>query len=192
VDNSRYSTAMITDMNIAFTEAAQVAIASQPCLAQNLLINAMIEAYQHHWESPISYMASGAHFRHDMPAAEHMRATVKKCKLDKLKDFGKRMERITALSPEDRAELLAALVAVSLRGITNKHELATLLGDTVDVSQFWQPDEEFFNRMKKPALLELLHEWDVAEVSGNEKKGELVKLCVECRGDWMPEHTRSK
>lgn len=113
-------------------------------------------------------------------------------------------ERIAAMTPEEKAQLLAVCVAVHLDAREEKLDyrkpgrwahlgwIAERAG--VDMAKAWRPDEEFMKRGSKPALLAALGEMDYfmpgdgPAAYQSMKKGELVGMTLNQanKTGWVP------
>lgn len=118
-------------------------------------------------------------------------------------DLNAAIDYVAGLDPQARAELRTLAVGVSLdltearadqrdsrtRAVGKK--IAGMLGS--DPTQHWSPDEAFFKKLGKPALIDALNEMG-RDTSGlaKAKKGDLVPMAVRAASDtgWLPEPIR--
>ena len=118
-------------------------------------------------------------------------------------DFAETIAKIAALSAEDRLSIRATSLAAALdleEARTDGRDakarkaaavIAAMIG--CDVSKHWTPDEAFFNKLRKPALLAALKEMG-RKTSGLEtsKIADLAGLAARqaAKTGWLPEPLR--
>lgn len=188
-DKPMYSHKLVDDLNTTLTQAVRLGVQRDSDYALALVINTMIESLMCGWSSPISL-----NFRYDTthagcPSEAEAKAVLKAHKLDKLKDQTKRILHILELEPDAQRQVLAALVGVTVTQCSVKGTIPSMI--KWDIHETFKADEVFFSRLTKPALIEALAEMDV-KVNTDNKKGELVAMCVKHAGLWVPEPVRRK
>ncbi|GAM07611.1 hypothetical protein [Novosphingobium sp. MBES04] len=200
---------MIERLTAIRTMALQQEVAAQPTLALEILLDTMT-----------GQVLQGVH-SHDLAAAIHptvARHTVEPDMLEgsQLADvpgqlverFGdvpanSRFEAIRAMDAADKMQLLAALVATSINGtifphggIGARHASADAYAEAagLDLGQYWNPGQTFFDRLKKTSLLALLADEcgkEAAQNCAKMKKGDLaVAVNERLPAGWLPEPAR--
>ncbi len=201
-----YSGAMIETLTKIKTLAVQEAIASDPTLALAILIDglyAQIADERPSYEHPLTFHVDKFNGK---VAPELMEDSSIMAVADWQDDcfvavpsVG-RFEAILAMEPEDKARLLAILVAGMVNGVEHsgmgrgaRHDRFDRIAfaSKVDMRQKWAAPEVFFAKLTKPTMLKALSEavtTDAAANCANMKKGELAAACagrIAGRG-WLP------
>lgn len=210
VESGPYPASMIERLTGIRTLALQQAVAAQPDLALDILLDTLTAQFIHGQQS-YTMVADIKPSRAFIQVEDEL---VNNSSLDRVEPqlverFGDipatdRFATIRAMEQADKMQLLAGLVAITLNGTIFNHggisarqhsaeEYAQAAG--LDLRTVWTPTQPFFDRLKKSSLLTILGDECGAEAAANcakMKKGELA-LAVNERlpASWLPEPARS-
>ena len=192
--------AVLADLSLHMGGALQMKLSMLPARAPRLIAAALIMAlHRRQFESPLafditSFKAPEAVRGHSLFRADHDPLLARYNEMD----FESIVGHLELLTPEEFGNLMAALAAYAVRiestGTGPDRQLVKMVSPTADL--YWQADEAFFKRLKRPQLLEALA--DILPTATHEalkeaKKAELVKHCAEhlTGKGWLPPYLRS-
>jgi ParB family transcriptional regulator, chromosome partitioning protein len=205
-----YSGAMVETLSRIKTLAVQQAVASNPALALDILLDCLIGQIVHDepgYDSPLSMRLE--RFNVDVP--DDMMTMSRIVRVDDIgsTDFAAlpeqgRFAAIQAMDADAKARLLAFLVASQINGgqapgtlrDTRHHrfdKIAYAAG--IDMANSWQAPVAFYDRLQKPAILKIMAEalgQAAADNCAKMKKGDLGVAAAERmagRG-WVPQPLR--
>ena len=201
-----YSGAMVEALSKIKTQAVQEAIASDPALALDILIDglaAQIAGDRPSHEHPLSLRVEPFN---DRVADEYMTQSSINPVADWQGDYfaalptAGRFEAIRAMDASDKAQLLAIMVARMVNGVVAPAERRGTRHDCfdriafasgVDLREKWTAPEAFFAKLSKPTMLKALTEAVSADAATNSmkmKKGQLAATCAKrmARSGWLP------
>lgn len=209
-DAGLYSAALIEDLSKIKTQALQAAVAADPALALDILLDGLVGQQLHNladYYSPLS-------LRVDRPSVEVGEELLTRSSITRVEETlanefsiprGNRFEAIRQMESADKMRLLAGLVGMMIDGTLpkgfNKNQRHTTFEQyanaaNLDMAQVWQAPVGFFDRMKRSDLLTLLSDESGADAASNcakLKKGELVKAVSErlpC--NWLPAYLQTQ
>jgi ParB family transcriptional regulator, chromosome partitioning protein len=199
-DESDLAGAVLADLSLHMGGALQMKLSMLPARAPRLIAAALIMALQRRqFESPLAFDITS------FKAPEAMRGhSVFRAEADAFlapyseMDFESLVGHLELLAPDDFGQILAVLAAHAVRmdstGTGPDRQLAKMVSPAADL--YWQADEAFLKRLKRPQLLEALA--DILPTATHEalkeaKKAELVKHCSEhlAGKGWLPPYLRS-
>ncbi len=201
-----YSGAMIETLSKIKTLAVQEAVATNPALALDILLDCLVGQGIHNepsYYSPLSLRLEG--FNATVP--DDMVAMAKIASVDEIGggDFAavpevNRFAAIQAMDADAKGHLLALLVATQINGgepsgsrrDTRHHRFDRIaFASGVDIAAKWQAPVAFYDRLTKPVILKIMAEelgQSAADNCAKMKKGELAVAAAERmpgRG-WLP------
>jgi len=209
-DEWPYSKALVEQLTGIRTLALQEAVASDPALALDVLLDTLTAQLVH---GAYSYdLASQIGAQQSRPAVDDdlmTNSTIRRVEDSMVEHFADipasgRFEAIRAMADDDKMQLLAALVASSLNatiphGYSADKRIAN--ADTyadaasLDMSRTWTPPVAFFDRMRKGKMLEVLAQecGDGAVENCKKMKGADLAVAMADRlpSDWIPQPMQS-
>lgn len=205
-ERSDYSGAMIETLTKIKTLGVQEAIANNPALALDILIDCLCGQIAHgqpSYHHPLSLRVDA--FNADVDPALMFGSSINPVAawrdhyLSAVPTIG-RFEAIRAMDADDKAQLLAIMVAGMVDGVERSGTVRGARNDQfdriayasgVDMAAKWSAPEAFFAKLTKPTMLKALTEAvsaDAATNCANMKKGQLAAACAARtagRG-WLP------
>ncbi|MEP7348497.1 MAG: ParB/RepB/Spo0J family partition protein [Sphingorhabdus sp.] len=205
-----YSGAMIETLSKVKTLAVQEAVATNPALALDILLDCLVGRIVHGepcYQSPLSLRLEG--FNAAVP--DDMMTMADITSVDEIggSDFAaipevNRFAAIQAMDADAKAKLLALLVATQINGgqsassrrDTRHHRFDRIaFASGVDMATKWQAPVAFYDRLTKPVILKIMAE-ELGQPAANNcakmKKSELAVTAAERmtgRG-WLPKPLR--
>jgi ParB family chromosome partitioning protein len=200
-----YSKALVEQLTAIRSLALQQAVASDPALALDILLDTLTAQLVHHSYS-YHHAAQVSLIRHAPDVDEDLMTSSTICRVDAMmtERFAdipedRRFETIRAMPSEDKMQLLAGLVASSINAtIANgfsdpaRMRSADSYADAagLDLATVWTPPAEMFYQMRKGALLSILTETcgdAAAENCAKMKRDALApEVAARLPGDWIP------
>lgn len=210
VDTGPYAASMIERLTGIRTLALQQAIASQPALALDILLDTLTGQlihgqYSHTMPVEIRPTQAAIQIEDEMIVGSQIE-NVPSQLVDRFGDIPAegRFDTIRAMDDGDKMQLLAALVASTLNatvhshnGISARHRTAESYAQAagLDLRTVWTPTQPFFDRLKKSSLITILAD-ECGEVAATncskKKKGDVaVTVNESLPAGWLPEPARS-
>jgi ParB family transcriptional regulator, chromosome partitioning protein len=200
-----YSAAMVESLSRIKTQAVQEAVAGNPDLALDILIESMAAQLVHDEPSYLSPLTIRCDAVNATVPDEFMTMSNIASIDDSVEDIlsalpvDNRFAAISAMDSATKQRLLAFLVAKQLTGITTggrpdqRQRSFAAIADAsgVDMADKWEAPATFFDRLKKPVILKIIAEelgQDAADNLTTLKKHELAAVAAERmagRG-WLP------
>jgi ParB family chromosome partitioning protein len=187
---------LLADLSGAMGGALQMTLVEKPGQALRLLIATLIMQAKS-FTTPL-FRLNPQSYAAPSPAHEEYRALLSELMRDaEGKDFFATLQHLDQLDEDAHMKLLAILLANALNwsmhpGADGKALVRRL---DPDCARWFKPDEAFFNRLKKPQLVDALADLDPidAKARENRKKPELVARCLEvlAPAGWLPAPLRS-
>jgi ParB/RepB/Spo0J family partition protein len=185
------SAALQLTLDQQLTEAAILTLSEQPSIAVALLAITMAQRFAvPNVDTGIACSSMGAfeHRAEDIsPLNDLMRKVQKQAnKLTKAKTLAGQLSAYTDMDADERHELWAGMVALSMKQMRPRRDL--LVAMPVDVSVTFKPDATYFGRLKKDELLSIAAKENIA-VDMAAKKSELVTALVDgVPANWLPDY----
>jgi ParB family chromosome partitioning protein len=205
-----YPNSLFADLTRIKTQIVQEAVAANPSLALDILLDSLSGqllhgAYSFRQALELKAEAVKTDVPDEMMATSDVRPVeqVMATRFAALPTEG-RFEAIRAMAPDDRMTLLAGLVAMMVDGTVfsggcpsdRHHQFEQIAkASQVDISDRWSAPIAVFDRMKRASLITLLRD-EVGEASADncatiKKKSDLaVNVSGRLPGKWLPEPMR--
>lgn len=201
---------LIERMTAIRTMALQQSIASQPDLALDIMIDTMAAKLLHSrltGSGAADILPSPASINIEPELIDNsglidMRANL----MDRYAEIPEegRFETIRAMAHDDKMQLLAALVAVTVNGTIfaaygsgdrQKEAERYAQAANLDVGKYWTPNQPFFDRLGKTVLLDAISNNLGEEVASNCTKMKKADLAIAANErlptGWLPERIKS-
>lgn len=210
VDTGPYSAAMVERLTGIRTLALQQAVAAQPDLALDILIDTLAARLVHNemsYENTADISPTAA--RINVEDELFSGSGIAREELRLVEQFGdipaeSRFTAIRAMEQGDKMRLLASMVAVTLNGTTfsqcgigKRQQMADVYAEAagLDLRAVWTPSQPFFDMLRKASLLTILADECGTAAAENCAKMKKDKLAVEVNerlpAGWLPEPARS-
>ncbi|KKW90843.1 ParB/RepB/Spo0J family partition protein [Sphingobium chungbukense] len=205
-----YPNSLFADMTRIKTQIVQEAVAANPSLALDILLDSLSGqllhgAYSFRQALELKAEAVKTDVPDEMMVTSDVRPVeeVMATRFAALPTEG-RFEAIRAMAPDDKMSLLAGLVAMMVDGTVfsggcpsdRHHQFEQIAkASQVDISDRWSAPIAVFDRMKRASLITLLRD-EVGEASADncatiKKKSDLaVNVSGRLPGKWLPEPMR--
>ena len=201
-----YSGAVIETLSKIKTLAVQEAVATNPALALDILLDCLVSQSIHNepsYQSPLSLRLEG--FNAFVSDEMMTQSTITPVSEMGAADYAAvpqrdRFAAIQSMDADTKARLLALLVAGQINGTLSsatrpdrRHgrfaQIAAATG--IDITSKWQAPVAFYDRLKKPVILKIMAEELGASAADNcakMKKGDLAIAAAERMSgrDWLP------
>ncbi|MCW2406905.1 ParB family chromosome partitioning protein [Sphingobium sp. B1D7B] len=204
-ESGPYSAALIEDLSKIKTQVVQEAVAANPTLALDILLDSLVGqmlhgSYGFEQAASLRPEQSGVAVPPDLMAVSDVQP-VAELMAERFADIpaDTRFETIRAMAEGDKMQLLAGLVALTIdgtlsRGCSPSTRQALIeqyaRAANIDMAQRWQAPIGLFDRMKKSALLTILTDAcgkDAAENCAKMKKSDLAAaLAQRLPVGWLP------
>lgn len=209
-DTGPYSAAMVERLTGIRTLALQQAVAGQPDLALDILIDTLAASLVHNeqsYENAADIQPNVARISVEDELFAGSGIAREELRLVEL--FGdipeeSRFEKIRAMEQADKMRLLASMVAVTLSGVTynqcsvgKRQQMADVYAEAagLDLRAVWTPSQPFFDMLRKSSLLTILESECGKAAAENCAKMKKDKLAVEVNerlpAGWLPAPARS-
>ena len=203
---SLYPASLVDDLSRIKTQAVQEAVARDPALALDVLLNCLAGQLLHgEYSHSLPLKLDADHAYAEVEDGLMATATIARVEAIMAEPFAAlpvkgRFEALRAMPTDDKMTLLAGLVAVMVDGrVASGTSPSQRHGHVEDIARAgslamaekWQAPIGFFERLRKPAMLALLRDEispAAAENCAKMKKGDLAAEVTTrlTGGEWLP------
>jgi ParB/RepB/Spo0J family partition protein len=185
------SAALKLTLDQQLTEATILALAGDAKMASALMTITMAQKWAHTTTNTSIQCVSTGCFEHRPEDVSKLTELVKRVqklagKLLKSKTLKTQVEAFNTMDFDEKVELQAGLIALSMRQVYPQADILTVL--EVNPLTTFAPDATYFSRLKKGELLEIAAKESIA-IGDGVSKAEIVRLiCKDIRADWVPDY----